>query len=222
MKKKKKLLKEGRVISCVYYNDDNSYLTIIAGLRCETDFLSRDIVFTDALIKICYNKKKGRNIDTIVENLSKESKEKIEFEDSFCIESNKNFPSSYYVHHDNKKVAIVEFEANSDNKYQKEIKKLAYDIAMHVVAFSPLYLDKENINWNNIDLEISEDLLKNKPENIIEKIKLGKRAKYAKEHVLLEQPFVKDLSKTVSGVIKEFNKKYNIDTRIMNYHYIII
>ncbi len=219
--KKKKLLKEGRVIACVYYKD-NSYLTIIAGLRCETDFLSRSIIFTDALIKICDIKKKGRNIDTIVENLSKESKEKIEFEDSFCIESNKNFPSSYYIHHDNKKVAIVEFEVNSDNKYHKEIKELAYNIAMHVVAFSPLYLNKKDVDWENIDLKISEDLLKNKPENIIEKIKLGKKIKYNKEYVLLEQPFVKDLTKTVSGVIKEFNKKYNTGAKIINYQYIIL
>ena len=224
MIKKKKKLKEGRVIAVVDYNfDKSSYTTIITGLKCETDFLSRNIIFEDALLKISdgLTKNKGsKYIDSIIENLSKESKERVEFVSSFCLKSTKSTLSSYYVHHDNKKIAIVQFE--SDSKYEEEVKKIAYDIAMHIVAFSPSYLKKEYINWDEVDLDIHESILKNKPANIIEKIKVGKKVKYAKENVLLEQPFVKDMSKTVSGIIEEFNKKNNTNIRIVNYHSIII
>jgi elongation factor Ts len=223
VKRREKKLEEGRVV--VDYNQDYSkkeYSIFIVGLRCETDFLSRSDLFKSKLNNMCQLKKDKEQFNgyEIADEISKESGERVEFEGSYFTVRDKDIPSNYYLHHDNKKLAWVEFSESSF--HIEEIKELAYHIAMHIVAFPFFYLRREDINWEEVDLGIDESILKNKPENIIEKIKMGKKNKYCKENVLLEQLFVKDMNKTVSEAIEEFNKKNNTNIEIKKYYSIVI
>ncbi len=217
-----KKLKNGRVAISHYADSFNSNsLIVVGGIRCETDFLSRSDIFIDSLNEICEilaDQREG-GAESVLDDLSKESGEQVKLMVSGSVRLAENDPTSYYVHHDNKKAAFVQFRAK---EYQKEVRELAYDIAMHVVAFSPSYFSKENVSWDDIDLEISEDILKNKPPEIVEKIKSGKKIKFAKEHVLLDQPFVKDMSKTISQVVEEFNKKHDTDAKLIDYFHIAV
>jgi elongation factor Ts len=215
MGKMKKKLKEGRIMiyDCHIAGDS---ISIIAKLMCETDFLAKGKIFIEALTRICkiIATEEG-DIDTVVDSLSKESKEKIEFMHTIWKNNDGgDLPSNYYLHHDSKKVAFVQLRVD---KHHEEAKKLARDVAMHVVAFSPSHVSEEDVgfNWEDINLEISEELLKNKPQKIIDKIMLGKKSKYRRENMLLDQLFVKNLDKTVAEEIAEFNGTYNTDVKVL-------
>lgn len=104
-----------------------------------------------------------------------------------------------YVHMGGKISALVLLTGgNSD---------LAYDIAMHVAASNPKYLNRESVDPALVakEKEIASEQLRaqNKPENIIENIVKGKLDKFYGDICLLEQPFIKDEEKTVEKFAAE-------------------
>jgi elongation factor Ts len=68
-------------------------------------------------------------------------------------------------------------------------------------------------------MEIYKELARKegKPENILEKIASGRLNKFYQENCLSEQAYIKDNSKTVGDLIKEFNSKNGSDIRIKNF-----
>ncbi len=81
------------------------------------------------------------------------------------------------------------------------------DVAMHVAAFSPTVLSREDVPAETVDNErrLAEATAKEegKPEAALPKIVEGRVNGYFKENVLLEQPFAKDPKKTVAKVAQE-------------------
>jgi elongation factor Ts len=75
-------------------------------------------------------------------------------------------------------------------------KELASDIAMHIAAFNPKYLDSKTVDTADLEQEkaIAKKKLieEGKPEDMIEKILVGQMNKYFKEVCLVNQAFVKD------------------------------
>ncbi|MEA2097435.1 MAG: translation elongation factor Ts [Candidatus Cloacimonadota bacterium] len=84
-----------------------------------------------------------------------------------------------------------------------ENKAKAKDIAMHVAAMSPDYLDKSEVTQDALDKEraiLKAQLIEQgKPESIIDKILIGKMNKFFEENCLLQQKFVKDDKVTVEN-----------------------
>lgn len=82
---------------------------------------------------------------------------------------------------------------------------LAMDVAMHVAAANPAYLDSSEVEAQEIEKEkeiYREQLLKEgKPEAMIENIMQGKIKKYYSEVCLLEQEYIKDDKKTVKDIL---------------------
>ncbi|NHN54327.1 elongation factor Ts [Calidifontibacter sp. DB0510] len=83
----------------------------------------------------------------------------------------------------------------------------ARDIAMHIAAFSPSVLNREDIDEDTVANErrVAEATAREegKPEQALPKIIEGRVNGYFKENVLLEQPFAKDAKKTVAKVAEE-------------------
>ena len=114
-----------------------------------------------------------------------------------------------YIHFNNTVGVLVEvncetdFVANTD-----EFKALAKDIALHIASpAAPRFVSREEVSQDEIDHE-SQIFAKQaqgsgKPENVVDKIVEGKINSYFKEIVLLDQPFVKDDSKTVQQLLDE-------------------
>ena len=114
-----------------------------------------------------------------------------------------------YIHFNNTVGVLVEvncetdFVANTD-----EFKALAKDIALHIASpAAPRFVSREEVSQDEIDHE-SQIFAKQaqesgKPENVVDKIVEGKINSYFKEVVLLDQPFVKDDSKTVQQLLDE-------------------
>ncbi len=91
-----------------------------------------------------------------------------------------------------------------------DVPEVAKDIAMHVAAINPAYLEEASISADAVEKEKAaliaevqnDDKMKNKPMEVIEKnIIPGRIAKWKKEICLLDQPFVKDPDLTVAKYV---------------------
>ncbi|HEY4494745.1 MAG TPA: elongation factor Ts [Candidatus Paceibacterota bacterium] len=103
-----------------------------------------------------------------------------------------------------------------------EFKSLARDIAMHVTASNPKFLNKEDITEADRQTakEVFQDEVKNqlgdKPQEMQDKILEGKLATYFAEMVLMDQPFIKNPEVTIKTLIdnavQKFGEKIAIST----------
>ena len=88
-------------------------------------------------------------------------------------------------------------------------KALAKDVAMHVAASKPLFLNADAVPPQTLAKEksilLEQAAASGKPPNIVEKMVAGKVAKFIKEITLAGQPFVKDPDTTVEKLLKKNN-----------------
>ena len=84
---------------------------------------------------------------------------------------------------------------------------VARDIATHIAAYSPLYLNRDAVPEQVVadERRIAEETARNegKPEAALPKIVEGRLVGYYKENVLLDQAFARDAKKSVSQVLAE-------------------
>jgi len=113
---------------------------------------------------------------------------------------------SYYIHAGGKIGVLVEVNCESDFVARTaEFQRLGHDVAMHIAALDPRFLRREEVTQETLDRE--RDIYKEqakatgKPENVIEKIVNGKMEKFYEEVCLLEQPFIKDQTISISQLI---------------------
>lgn len=85
------------------------------------------------------------------------------------------------------------------------------DVAMQVAAMSPIALNQDSVDPSVIqkEIEIGKDIARNegKPEEMLEKIAMGKLNKFYKENTLVNQDFVKDNKQTVAAYLRSFDKE---------------
>jgi len=83
---------------------------------------------------------------------------------------------------------------------------MAKDVAMHVAASKPQYVNKDEVPANVVDKEkeilSAQALQEGKPADIVEKMVMGRINKFFNEICLLGQPFVKDPDTTVEKLLK--------------------
>lgn len=84
---------------------------------------------------------------------------------------------------------------------------VAKDVAMHIAAYSPLYLTRDEVPAQTVadERRIAEETARNegKPAAALPKIVEGRLNGFYKENVLLDQAFAKDPKKTVGQIVKE-------------------
>ncbi len=119
---------------------------------------------------------------------------------------------AHYVHGDGKIAVLVEVNCETDFVARTdEFQAFARDIAMHVAASNPRYLNKESVPCEDIEKEKeiykSQAAQSGKPANILDKIAEGKLGKFYEENCLLHQKFVKDPDKTVEALVTEMVAK---------------
>ena len=105
-----------------------------------------------------------------------------------------------YVHHDGSVGVMVQVEGD------KADPQLLRDVCMHITAKNPLAALREEVPQATVDKELeiarAQAAATGKPANIVEKIAEGKIKTWFGENVLVEQPFVKDDSKTIGELLK--------------------
>lgn len=121
-----------------------------------------------------------------------------------------------YIHMGGKIGVLVEVNCETDFVARGEdFQRFVKDLAMHICASEPLYVNQEDIPADLVEKEreiacsqaTSDPKNANKPANIIEKMIDGRLEKFYTEVVLLEQPFVKDQALTVGDLVKQLTAK---------------
>ena len=117
-----------------------------------------------------------------------------------------------YIHMGGKVGVLVEINCESDFVSRgEEFQQLVKDIAMHIAASDPRFATRDEVPASELDKEreIMREQLKNdaknanKPEEVLNKIIEGRLNKFYEENVLVDQPFVKDPSKTIGELVAE-------------------
>ncbi len=117
-----------------------------------------------------------------------------------------------YIHMGGKVGVMVEINCESDFVARgDEFQQLVKDVAMHIAASDPRFTSREEVPADLLDKEreIMREQLKNdpknagKPEDVLNKIIEGRLNKFYEENVLVDQPFVKDPSRTIGELVAE-------------------
>jgi len=113
-----------------------------------------------------------------------------------------------YVHLGGKIAVLLEINCETDFAAKAEqFQELGKNVAMHIAASNPLYLDESQVP--TAELEREKEILRakaandKKPAAVIEKMLEGQVKKYYGDICLVHQPYVKDSSKTIKDVVTE-------------------
>jgi elongation factor Ts len=110
-----------------------------------------------------------------------------------------------YVHGNFRLGVLVALNSNPAG-----VEEAGKDVAMQIAAMNPIAVDKDGVDATVIEreLEIAKDVIRaeGKPEEMVEKISLGKLNKFYKDSTLLNQEFVKDSSKNVAQFLATVEK----------------
>ena len=182
-------------------------LGAIVEVNIETDFAAKNEKFIDFVSKVTETvfeaSKSGGveeaplELEALRESLIQEIGENILVRRIKTINS-ENRGLGYYMHGDQRRGALVELTGPNT--------ELAKDLAMHVVATSPMVVRPEDLPQEVLDKEreiyVSQAEESGKPADIVEKMVEGRIRKYVAEVSLLEQDFVKDPDKKVRDLLK--------------------
>jgi elongation factor Ts len=110
-----------------------------------------------------------------------------------------------YIHAGGKIGVLVEVNCETDFVARNErFVEMSRDVAMHIAAMKPAYLDRDSVPESVIEqqrAEFAKSVPAGKPPAVAEKIIEGKLGKWFEEHCLLEQQFVKNDEVTVGELV---------------------
>ena len=127
-----------------------------------------------------------------------------------------------YIHPGSRIGVLLELNCETDFVARTdEFQAFGRDIAMQVAAAAPLVLSREEVPANVLEKERevfrTQALEQKKPQNVIEKIVEGKVEKFYTESCLLDQPFIKDDTKTVRDLLNELIAKLGENIKIVRF-----
>src|SRR4030095_2752592 len=210
--------KEGVVLALV---SDDGTKGVVVRLSSETDFVAKNEDFVNLAKEIAqialatFPKDLEQLLDLPYQNITVREKvseqvgvigEKIELADYQRLEAPQVVS---YVHMGNKAGVIVGL-----NKPDAQYKDAGRDVAMQVGAIKPVALNKDEVDASVVEneIEIGKELARQegKPEEMLEKIAMGKLNKFFKDNTLLAQAFVKDNSQSVEGYLRGIDKDLTV------------
>ena len=187
----------------------------IVEINCETDFVAKTDNFKELVIKIAAHivatkpadvdallasELDGQSVADLVTASVAKIGEKISVRRFALFEAPEGQVAAY-IHGGGKIGVLVELKGGSA--------ELGKDIAMHVAAANPSYLERSQVPAAELEheKEVLAEQAKNegKPEKIIEKMVLGRINKYYKEVCLVDQEYVKDPDQTIAKLLKANN-----------------
>ena len=189
---------------------------VIVELNCETDFVSANEKFTGLLEKIAktiiasdaktveealeLKTDEGTLNDDII-NVTATMGEKISLRRFSLVTKSDNEVFGKYIHMGGKISALTLVEGTDET--------VAADVAMHLAAMNPKYVDRDSVPGSVIEEEskvLKEQAInEGKPADIAEKMVQGRINKYYKDIVITEQEFVKNPDVTVGTYLKNNN-----------------
>jgi elongation factor Ts len=176
-----------------FVQKNEQYLSLLEDLG--TLFSAEMPVDTEAALALSMN---GKTVEEVLADATFTIGEKISLRRVTKLEKTDSQVFGAYKHMGGRIAVIATLEGNKD--------EVAKDIAMHVAAINPQYVDKSEVPAEVLDKEREilkqEALNEGKPEAIVEKMVIGRLNKYLKDICLLNQPFVKDGDISVEKFVK--------------------
>lgn len=224
-KRAEKTATEGLVLTKI---SDDKTKAVIVEVNCETDFVANSDdfkQFANLVLETIFENNPANPTELLEKNPSVKNKldevmgkvgEKSEISRFSVVNANNGLVVDY-IHPGSKLGVLVEFANVKDAK--DELSEIGKDTAMQVAAMKPICAFREEVPTDVIEKEI--DIYKEiarkegKPEQILEKIALGKITKFYQENCLFEQAYIKDNAKSIGDLIKDFNKKHNADVKLV-------
>ncbi len=214
---------EGAVVS---WQSKDGKEAALATLCCETDFVAksddfvqlardiRDYIASASAVQgvqaVLQTIIAGKTFQEVLTEVVSKTGEKMQVGDYTRFRLEGSGIIGTYVHFNNKVGSMVQIETDSDKTAQApSIKQAALDIAMHITASKPIALDVASLDPQEVEREkaIYAAQVQNKPPQVVNRIVEGKLKKFYSDYCLLEQPFVKDDSKTVQQMLAEAAKQ---------------
>lgn len=161
----------------------------------------------------------GGDFDKAVDLLRKRNKQIAEKKES---RETKTGAIIAYIHHAGNVGVLLEMKCETDFVARNdEFQAIGKDIAMHIAAAAPIGLTREQVPADVVERErqvyLGSDKLKGKPENMIGKIVDGMMETFFKERCLLDQPFVKDPTKTIKDVLQALSGKTGENVQVTRF-----
>ena len=113
-----------------------------------------------------------------------------------------------YAHPGNRVGVMLELNCETDFVARTEqFRELAHELALHIAAAAPNYLNMEDVPTEELERETSvlksQALAEGKPEAVAEKMVAGRINKFYEEICLMEQPYVKDEKVKIKDMLTE-------------------
>lgn len=210
-KKSGRVAAEGLASAVVKGNE-----AIVFELNSETDFVAKNDAFLNLLEKVgnaiinsdAKNEEEalkvnvdGQTLNELLIESTAKIGEKITLRRVNRIKKEDSQAFNTYAHMGGRIVSLVVME--------KEDEEIGRDIAMHVAASNPKYLDRNSVDEDvlNHEKEVlrNQALQEGKPEHIVDKMVIGRLNKFLEEICLVDQPFVKDSDVKVKKYLKDNN-----------------
>lgn len=225
VKKEGREAKEGMI---AFFETDNDIG--IAEINAETDFVVKNEQFQefvtqvtkevattkpaslDTFMQQTCSHDNSMTIDTLRAGIVQTIGENIQVSRICTFDKKQDHSVALYSHMGGKILTLVELSGNGEEA-------LAKDIAMHVAACSPDFLEPKEVPEEviNKEKEIAHEQVQGKPEFVMEKIVSGKLNRFFERHCLSKQPFVKDTSMTIEALIQEQSKKSNKPIQLVRF-----
>ena len=219
-KKMSRDAKEGVIAT----SGDENKISVLE-LNCETDFVAKNDEFVSFAKEVSElnnkidsdldklnksNMSNGKTVEDNLVSLIAKMGEKITVgkAKTFNQSGAKNFNYLHTVIKDNlsKLSVIASLETSNDSD---AVKVFGKQLSMHIAASNPLALSSDLIDKDILQKEqdlVTEELKSSgKPEEIAQKISLGKMSKFKEENALLTQAWVMEPKKKVQDIVKELN-----------------
>lgn len=198
---------------------------IVFELNSETDFVAKNKQFLDLLdnlanalidsdatneVEAVAVEIDGQTIADVLVSATAKIGEKFSLRRFTRVSKSDDESFGIYKHMGGKIVALTVVKGAND--------EVARDVAMHVAAINPKFLNQDQISDEVIAHEkevlTNEALNEGKPANIVEKMVMGRLNKYLKEICLVNQPFVKNPDLTVDKYVKQHSGEVRLFLRL--------
>lgn len=189
---------------------------VLVEVNCESDFVAKGEKFrelVDAVAKqiaavkpadveaLLASDMGGKTVETYIQEQVAVIGEKISVRRFMVYEAN-GFVETY-IHMGGTMGVMLAF----DGEPTEAAKAVAHDVALHVAFAKPRYMTEAEVSAETLEKEkailLQEVINEGKPQNIAEKIVLGKIKKFYEENCLMDQKFVKDDKVTVAQVLSK-------------------
>ena len=191
---------------------------VLIALNCETDFVAKNEEFrklgetilnvaasnNPSDISVLLTLKAGDlTVAQKIEELMGKIGEKLEVSSYEVLEGESVV---FYIHANNKLGVMVALKGGNGT----DVSEAGKNVAMQIAAMNPVAVDKNDVPQEVIDKEIEigkeQARAEGKPDDLLEKIAMGKLNKFFKENTLLNQQFVKDNSLTIAKYLDGVKK----------------